>query len=82
MPYTVAVTWTAKEGEEDAVAAALERFSHNLLAVSVLVTRCRIDHVQSKIHRPMDRLDALLQRHRTIGQIADPEKGGVEAGCT
>jgi quinol monooxygenase YgiN len=25
MPYTVAVTWIAKEGEEEAVAAALER---------------------------------------------------------
>ena len=25
MPYVVSVTWTAKEGEEEAVAAALER---------------------------------------------------------
>lgn len=32
MPYTVAVTWTAKDGEEDAVAAALERLREPTLA--------------------------------------------------
>ena len=32
MPYTVAVTWTAKENEEDAVAAALERLREPTLA--------------------------------------------------
>jgi (4S)-4-hydroxy-5-phosphonooxypentane-2,3-dione isomerase len=32
MPYTVAVTWTAKEGEQDAVAAALERMREPTLA--------------------------------------------------
>lgn len=32
MPYTVAVTWTAKDGEGDAVAAALERLREPTLA--------------------------------------------------
>ena len=32
MPYTVAVTWTAKEGEQEAVAAALGRLREPTLA--------------------------------------------------
>ena len=32
MAYVVSVTWTAKEGEEDAVAAALERLREPTLA--------------------------------------------------
>ena len=32
MAYVVAVTWTAKDGEEDAVAAALERLREPTLA--------------------------------------------------
>ncbi len=32
MPYVVSVTWTAKEGEADAVAAALERLRAPTLA--------------------------------------------------
>ena len=32
MAYAVSVTWTAKEGEEDAVAAALERLREPTLA--------------------------------------------------
>ena len=32
MAYVVSVTWTAKEGEEDAVAAALERMREPTLA--------------------------------------------------
>lgn len=38
MPYTVAVTWTAKEGEEDAVAAALERLREPTLAEPGVLT--------------------------------------------
>ncbi len=32
MPYVVSVTWTAKEGEEEAVQAALERLREPTLA--------------------------------------------------
>jgi quinol monooxygenase YgiN len=38
MPYTVAVTWTAKDGEEDAVAAALERMRAPTLAEEGVVS--------------------------------------------
>jgi quinol monooxygenase YgiN len=38
MPYTVAVTWIAKDGEEDAVAAALERMRAPTLAEEGVVT--------------------------------------------
>lgn len=38
MPYTVAVTWTAKEGEEDAVAVALERLREPTLAEDGVLT--------------------------------------------
>jgi quinol monooxygenase YgiN len=38
LPYTVAVTWTTKEGEEDAVAAALERLREPTLAEDGVLT--------------------------------------------
>ncbi len=38
MAYTVAVTWTAREGEEDAVAAALERMREPTLAEEGVIT--------------------------------------------
>ncbi len=38
MTYTVAVTWTANEGEEDAVASALERLREPTLAEDGVLT--------------------------------------------
>jgi (4S)-4-hydroxy-5-phosphonooxypentane-2,3-dione isomerase len=38
MAYVVSVTWTAKEGEEDAVAAALERMREPTLAEDGVLT--------------------------------------------
>ena len=67
---------------EQVLALAPEGGADDFLAVTLLITGSGVDEVHTEIHRPVEGIDALLERHVPIGNIADADQRSIKSRFT
>src|SRR3954469_17681426 len=63
------------------IANTLDRHADDLLGVAVLIAGCSVDQVQPSVDRAARGGQTLLQRQAAIGQVANAQRGGKDAGA-